>query len=648
MTHRRGSMPPHDAIRHAARLSFVLVALTFASASSLGAQGRIRELYCRGRAGIPLKVDLDPSPRDTAHVVMVLEYTRSTAVLRDSVKQLAPGSCTWNPYGFEGYPVEPGRVRFDVWRQAQPYSDTATRIMDTTVGAARFFFDPISLPRYLNDPSHYWKFYVDDSTNLSQSYSSVFDDGLPTYVTIKGPVVFANDVRRDLLCRGGSSGLLFGGGTDAGDNLARVVLGYRVSATVPGPAGLGLSAGTCAWTDRTAMPKEPGRIVFFTARNAQIKQAQSGSIDRTATAAERYPDVNTIPEYLKDSQHYWTFGVMSKAPDSARTNGPWKRDLGSVLATGRMTSTPTTRSAPGTSSVGSQVYQPGAGSPTVSLPSSTVGGTYQPGGAGSTSVVQTVYDIHNVRVTPGLEGVAIRFDAAPNIKPTVTLTPENGGAPIPLAVGGAPSSTMWRYAAASTTKLARNTKYTYRIDAPETANARTNSRSGAFKTLGQAVTVAFTEIYLVSDGDGDSNGELVFQAQTCPEYLLNPFDLGKSVSSPMDWGDGKHTIDQKMTSYKDTVPDRFRVVLFGLEDDKDDNAMPGLLSYPYQYSHCIGNGPEPGKNRDWEWNSIMLDFDLTKYPGAKGGEQFYKRSKPLRNGSSLAFEVRGYIQVTRQ
>lgn len=186
MTHRRGSMPPHDAIRHAARLSFVLVALTFASASSLGAQGRIRELYCRGRAGIPLKVDLDPSPRDTAHVVMVLEYTRSTAVLRDSVKQLAPGSCTWNPYGFEGYPVEPGRVRFDVWRQAQPYSDTATRIMDTTVGAARFFFDPISLPRYLNDPSHYWKFYVDDSTNLSQSYSSVFDDGLPTYVTIKG------------------------------------------------------------------------------------------------------------------------------------------------------------------------------------------------------------------------------------------------------------------------------------------------------------------------------------------------------------------------------------------------------------------------------------------------------------------------------
>jgi hypothetical protein len=638
-------MPSHDAARHVACATLLLAAL--ASASTLDAQGRIRELTCRGKVGIALKVDLDPSPRDTAMVVMSLEYTRSTALVRDSLKLLAPGSCTWNSYGWEGYPVEPGRVRFDVWRQAQRYSDTATRIMDTTVGAARFFPDPITLPRYLNDPNHYWKFYVFDSTNFSPSYSQMFDDGLPTYVTIRGPLVLANDVRRDLLCRGGSTGLTFGGGTNAGDNLARVVLGYRVSATVPGPAGLGLSAGTCAWTDRTAMSTEPGRIVFVTARNAQIGQAQSGSIDRTETAAERYPDVFTIPEYLKDSRHYWTFSVVSKAPDSALTNGPWKRDLGSVLATGRTTSTPTTRS--GTSSPGSQVYQPGAGAPTVSLPaSSTVGGTYQPGGGGSTSDVQTVYDIHNVRVTPGLEGVAIRFDAAPNIKPTVTLTPENGGAPIPLAVGGAPSSTMWRYSAASTTKLARNTKYTYRIDASETANARTNSRSGAFKTLGQAVTVAFTEIYLVSDGDGDSNGELVFQAQTCPEYLLNPFDLGKSVSSPMDWGDGPHRIDEKMTSYKDTVPDRFRVVLFGLEDDKDDNGIPGLLRYPYQFSHCIGNGPEPGKNRDWEWNSIMLDFDLTKYPGAKGGEQFYKRSKPLRNGSSLAFEVRGYIQVTRQ
>jgi hypothetical protein len=43
-----------------------------------------------------------------------------------------------------------------------------------------------------------------------------------------------------------------------------------------------------------------------------------------------------------------------------------------------------------------------------------------------------------------------------------------------------------------------------------------------------------------------------------------------------------------------------------------------------------------------------MDLDLSKYPGAKGGEQFVRRSLPLRNGSTLAFEVRGYIGVTRE
>jgi hypothetical protein len=513
--------------------------------------------------------------------------------------------------------------------------------MDTTVGAARFFPDPITLPRYLNDPRHYWRFYVDDTTNFAVSYGARFDDGLPTYVTIKGPVVLANDVRRDLLCRGGSAGLLFGGGTNAGDNLARVVLGYRVSATVPGPIGAGLSPGTCAWTDRTAMPKEPGRIVFVTARNAQIKQAQSGSIDRTATAAERYPDVFTIPEYLKDSQHYWTFSVMSRTPDSALTNGPWKRDLTNVIATGRTTSTPTTRSQPGASSTGSQVYQPGAGSPTVSLPGSTVGGVFRPGGAGSSSVVQTVFDIKNVIVTPGLEGVAIRFDAAPNIKPTVTLTPDNGGAPIPVAVGGTASGTMWRYSAASTTKLARNTKYAYRIDAPETANARANSTSGAFKTLGQFVIVAVSRIDVISDGDSDSPGELSFQLQSCPMSAVG-YNYLPRPGGTRSWSEGKYPVNFVIDNQDGTTPDQFRVVMMVVEEDR------GARADPAPQIRCATGQFEPGDNPNYEWNYVVMDFDLTKYPGVKGGEPFVRRSMLPKNGSTVAIEIRGSILVTRQ
>jgi len=39
---------------------------------------------------------------------------------------------------------------------------------------------------------------------------------------------------------------------------------------------------------------------------------------------------------------------------------------------------------------------------------------------------------------------------------------------------------------------------------------------------------------------------------------------------------------------------------------------------------------------------------VSKYPGAKGGEPFVRRSLPLRNGSKLMFEVRGYVGVTRR
>ena len=612
-------MPSPAALPHVARCSIALAAL--ALASTLGAQGRIRELSCRGKAGIALKVDLDPSPRDTADVVMSLDYTRSTAVIRDSLQLLAPGSCTWNSYGFEGYPVEPGRLRFDVRRQAQRWSDTATRIMDTTAGAARFFPDPITLPRYLSDPRHYWKFYVDDVTNLAVSHSSIFDDGLPTYVTIRGPVVLANDVRRDLLCRGGTTGLTFGGGTDAGDNLARVVLGYRVSPTVPGPIGAGLSAGTCAWTDRTAMPTEPGRIAFITSRNAQIKQAQSGTVDRTATAAERYPDVFTIPEYLKDPAHYWSFTVMSRDPDSALTNGPWMRDLANVVTGPRTPATSTTRAQP--TSVGSQPYTPGAG--------------------GATTRPNSLFDIRNVRATPSLEGVTIRFEAAANSNPTVSITPASVGTALSLKVASYPGSGgMMRYVATNAAKLPRNMKYNFGILAAATGNARQNSTSGTFKTLSQRVTIHISEINLINDGDSGSDGEVKFGFISCTPSIDNAVLSGKD-GEELSWGDGRHWLVLDLKSVAE-VPDQFRMLVDGTEYDKEftehTRAIP-LIS-------CSRPDRLPGRTASDEWNSLVMDFDLTKYPGPKNGDSFVRRSQPPSGGAQLEFEIKGYWEVTRQ
>jgi len=629
MTIRRHPMHPLSTRASLAALTLSF-ALSLACASRLGAQGALRELYCRGKAGIALKVDLDPSPRDPRDVVMVLEYARSTAAVRDSLTLIAPGTCTWNPLQHPSVPAEPGRVRFDVRREAQPWSATGTRQMDTTAGAARFFPDPITLPRYLSDPRHYWKFFVDDVTNFSTSFGSLFDPGQPAYSTITGPVTLANDVRRDLLCRGGSAGLRFGGGTTVGDNLARVVLGYRVSATVPGPAGYGLSPGSCAWTDRTAMPKEPGQIVFRTARNAQIKQAQSGSIDRSPTAAERYPDVFTIPAYLTDPQHYWTFSVMSKAPDSALSNGPWKRDLTSVVATTRSTA-PSTR---------------------VSLPSSIAGdGVYRPGGAGSTSVVQSVYDITNVVVSPTLDNLVIGFQAAPNIAPVVTVTPAGGGSPSQVPVQGSAQGTMWRYVGSSRTPLARNTTYNYTISAPAGGNARANTTSGTFRTLRQDVLIVFTEINVIMDGDASGDGELFFKFASCPN-ILSSYDPRAALGSRYVWKEGRNVLpNAEMRSQGGSAPDRFRVLVQAYEDDydADDALWVGYLRAP-PFPTC-GSGVfdiQPSRNAQGEWTSVAIDFDLTKYPGAKGGEQFLRRSKALVQGVSVMFEIRGSILVTRQ
>jgi hypothetical protein len=414
-----------------------------------------------------------------------------------------------------------------------------------------------------------------------------------------------------------------------------MTLAYRVSANVPGETGRGLDPGSCAWVNRTGMAREPGRVDFATAGNAQLKQMQSGgTVDRSATAAERWPDVRSIPEYLKDPAHYWTFSVMSRDPDSALTNGPWMRDLAGVVTGTRTTATSTTRSQPTT--------VPG-------------GGPFQPGGAGSTSVATTIFDIRNVSVTPGLDGVAIKFEAATGSNPTVDLVTIAGVA-TPITVSGTPiGGGMSRYAAASQTKLPRNTNYKYVIAASATAQARANQKSGAFKTLGQRVTIAFSQIYVISDGDvsdsedkgtpfADDEGDLSFQMSACPTRLLAGADAKESNSSNLNWSEGPHAVDAQMTSMSDTIPDRFRVLILGVERD----SFGGLSDFPDYFCSKPGYDIPPGRNGSGEWNSIARDIDLTAYPGTKAAAPFAWRSKPLRDGSKLMFEVRGTILVTRQ
>ena len=111
----------------------------------------------------------------------------------------------------------------------------------------------------------------------------------------------------------------------------------------------------------------------------------------------------------------------------------------------------------------------------------------------------------------------------------------------------------------------------------------------------------------------------------------------------MSWGDGPQwvVIDLKGVA---EVPDQFRMLVDALEDDMEiynsRRFIPRLT--------CTQPDRPPGRTEGEEWNSLYMDFDLTKYPGPKNGEAFVRRSQRPSGGAKLEFEIKGYWEVTRQ
>jgi len=75
-------------------------------------------------------------------------------------------------------------------------------------------------------------------------------------------------------------------------------------------AGTSLNPGQCSWVDRGLRKGEPTQIRLEIVSFAQQAEARHGSpVDRSSTAAERYPDAQNVPSYLTSSDHYWSFWV---------------------------------------------------------------------------------------------------------------------------------------------------------------------------------------------------------------------------------------------------------------------------------------------------------------------------------------------------
>lgn len=307
-------------------LSCCLAAVTLITSTAYG-QGATRVLVCRGKPGINIRIEKDPSPDNPRNVRVVLQYERATQKVDEDFNNLAPGTCAWNPANWPDVPVEPGVVYFDLPKEAQPWSETIKRLIDTTLNAAVHFPDMITLPRYLNDPTKYWLFYVDDKSNFSVSYTATkHHAGPPVFTEMVG---VAGARQEELLCRGGPS-LGFTKGSVVGDNRVEMQLDYKVSPNPPGSVGAGLAPGTCAWINPVGIVKPPAQIQFTTAGNAQLSQTLRGDpVDRSPTAAEKWPDVNTIPIYMSDPNHYWSFKTVENDPATARSHSAWKPSIGS-------------------------------------------------------------------------------------------------------------------------------------------------------------------------------------------------------------------------------------------------------------------------------------------------------------------------------
>ena len=587
----------------------------------------IRDLVCRGKPGIDLRISSKPSPADSRMVRMVLRFAPATQPAGANFEGLAPGTCTWNPNKFPNVPPEAGVVYFDVAPEAQPWSETRTRQMDTTVNAAIFFQDTISLPRYLSSANNYWRFYVDDATNFSNSFGAIKHTAQqPTYVTLTGPFGNTTPTVAELRCRGGGSTLFFGRGGSAGNNQLNMSLTYRLAGAEAGPSARGLTAGTCAWVKRANMAREPGRIDFVTAANAQLVQARTGgTIDRSPRAAERFPDANTIPEYMKDPAHYWNFHIAVAQPTTARSHAYWKP----VAGVGERTAgTPTERSRP-----------------------QTTGNRERTAGTGTTMAIADPGLIFREVVRKPTE-YWLRFSARANSSPTVEYSTE-----APVRSGGrltfrSPARMIVRqgevtnfsadYSTAPVRNLPRNTKYYFVINVPAGSQSqRPREYSGEFTTFSQRVEVRFTRIHVLNDSDKTSDGSLSFIFNLTPApHVSVECGRGDDCSKNLfrqKWGTGSSN-PIEITLSMASSPDRVRVWVNGEDEDGGFGDTPRIRDNLY--------GSGGGSRRMSDYNTASGEFNVGQFPDRPVIRFPFK----LRSvdGSVFMFEVHGEIEVTRR
>ena len=262
-------------------------------------------------------------------------------------------------------------------------------------------------------------------------------------------------------------------------------------------------------------------------------------------------------------------------------------------------------------------------------------------------------------VTPMFKGVAIGFPAHPGASPVIEIAKEapsgqwagdwRYGAPLvrqgatALRKGATPTQVEYL---TSTSALEQGAGYHYLVTVPDPTGGLPLQTTGRFTALGQNVKVVFTSIRVLSDSDDEGAGELSF------DFSLNIGETnGKrrtlgSLEQPLAWESGqRHRIESLMLPlFIERGRDRLRIMVSGFEDDRSIPAGCPLAP----------RDPKPFENarpKDDCWgdhNHAKGEFDLSKYPGNSASFPFTLSSMaPEARGATLAFDVSGYVEITR-
>jgi hypothetical protein len=267
---------------------------------------------------------------------------------------------------------------------------------------------------------------------------------------------------------------------------------------------------------------------------------------------------------------------------------------------------------------------------------------------------QVIARLLNVEVLPDSKSVGLRFTARPDATPLVeiaTVPPVADASgrlalPRPLTTFQAQrdnknsSASVTRYIGASRPgALEQGTAYHYLLTVPGAASIPPYQHAGSFRTLAQKATVHFTRIHIIDDSDDEGAGELYF-----PAYISR----GKAPLSQADLAGalGRFAVpsgENRRVSGEfaiENAPEILTIQVQGRDDDTPD--APTLGENPF----TLLNGPTSSSFGDA--NLARQSFDLSKHWLRSESIPFTMRTGLVGGPASrLLFEVSGYIEVTR-